>query len=206
MVALRGGQDYPRSVGEFLSWFGTDADCRDYLAWLRWPDGFVCDECGHVDGWRLADGRWECAGCSRRTSVTAGTIFDRTRTPLTVWFHACWSFATAKDGSSALGLQRTLQIGSYQTAWAMLHRLRSVLLRPGRELLSGQVEVDETYIGGQEAGLAGGRAKGKKALVAVAVEVKPPTGFGRCRMRVIPDGSASVLHTFITDNVAPGPR
>ena len=80
MVALRGGQDYPRSVGEFLSWFGTDADCRDYLAWLRWPDGFVCDECGHVDGWRLADGRWECAACSHRTSVTAGTIFDRTRT------------------------------------------------------------------------------------------------------------------------------
>jgi len=121
-----------------------------------------------------------------------------------VWFHACWSFATGKDGISALGLQRTLQIGSYQTAWAMLHRLRSVLLRPGRELLSGQVEVDETYIGGEEAGLAGGRAKGKKALVAVAVEVKPPTGLGRCRMRVIPDGSASVLHTFITDNVAPG--
>ena len=204
MVALRGGQDYPRSVGEFLSWFGTDADCRDYLAWLRWPDGFVCDECGHVDGWRLADGRWECAACSHRTSVTAGTIFDRTRTPLTVWFHACWSFATAKDGISALGLQRTLQVGSYQTAWAMLHRLRSVLIRPGRELLSGQVEVDETYIGGEEAGLAGGRAKGKKALVAVAVEVKPPKGFGRCRMRVIPDGSASTLHTFITDNVAPG--
>lgn len=204
MVALRGGQDYPRSVGEFLSWFGTDADCRDYLAWLRWPDGFVCDECGHVDGWRLADGRWECAACSHRTSVTAGTIFDRTRTPLTVWFHACWSFATAKDGISALGLQRTLQIGSYQTAWAMLHRLRSVLIRPGRELLSGQVEVDETYIGGEEAGLAGGRAKGKKALVAVAVEVKAPKGFGRCRMRVIPDGSASTLHTFITDNVATG--
>ena len=136
--------------------------------------------------------------------MTAGTIFDRTRTPLTVWFHACWSFATAKDGICALGLQRTLQIGSYQTAWAMLHRLRSVLIRPGRELLSGQVEVDETYIGGEEAGLAGGRAKGKKALVAVAVEVKAPKGFGRCRMRVIPDGSASTLHTFITDNVATG--
>ena len=136
--------------------------------------------------------------------MTAGTIFDRTRTPLTVWFQACWSFATAKDGVSALGLQRTLQIGSYQTAWAMVHRLRSVLLRPGRELLSGQVEVDEIYIGGEEAGLAGGRAKGKKALVAVAVEVKSGKGFGRCRMRVIPDGSAKTLHAFITDNVAAG--
>jgi transposase-like protein len=204
VITLRGGREYPRSVGEFLAWFGTDADCRDYLAWLRWPEGFACDECGHVGVWLLADGRWECSSCAHRTSVTAGTIFDRTRTPLTVWFHACWSFATAKDGISALSLQRTLQIGSYQTAWAMLHRLRSVLIRPGRELLAGQVEVDETYIGGEEAGLAGGRAKGKKALVVVAVEVKAPKGFGRCRMRIIPDGSASTLHAFITDTVASG--
>ena len=203
MILLRGGRDYPRSVGEFLSWFDTDADCRDYLAWLRWPDGFVCDKCGHVGGWQLGDSRWRCARCLHRTSVTAGTIFDKTRTPLTVWFQAVWSFATPKDGISALGLQRTLQIGSYQTAWAMLHRLRSVLIRPGRELLSGQVEVDETYIGGQEPGLAGGRAKGKKALVAVAVELTQPKGFGRCRMRIIPDGSAATLHSFIADNVAP---
>lgn len=104
MAALESGRDYPRSVGEMLAWFGTDEDCRDYLAWLRWPDGFVCDECGGVGGWQLADGRWECAACSHRTSVTAGTIFDRTRTPLTVWFHACWAFATAKDGISALSL------------------------------------------------------------------------------------------------------
>ena len=200
---MRGGRDYPRSVGEFLSWFDTDADCRVYLAWLRWPDGFVCNKCGHVGGWQMADSRWKCARCLHRTSVTAGTIFDKTRTPLTVWFQAAWSFATPKDGISALGLQRTLQIGSYQTAWAMLHRLRSVLIRPGRELLSGQVEVDETYIGGQEPGLAGGRAKGKKALVAVAVELTQPKGFGRCRMRIIPDGSAATLHSFIADNVAP---
>lgn len=204
MIPLRGGRDYPRSVGEFLAWFATDAACRDYLEWLRWPEGFVCDECGHVGGWRVADGRWKCARCSHRTSVTAGTIFDRTRTPLTVWFQAVWSFATAKDGISALGLQRAVQIGSYQTAWAMLHRLRTVLVRPGRELLSGTVEVDETYIGGEEPGLAGGRAKGKKALVVVAVEVKDPKGFGRCRMRIIPDASAPTLRTFIVDTVASG--
>jgi transposase-like protein len=203
-MALRPGWDYPRSVGEFLAWFATDADCRDYLEWLRWPAGFVCDECGHAGGWRVADGRWKCAGCSHRTSVTSGTIFDRTRTPLTVWFQAVWSFATAKDGISALGLQRAVEIGSYQTAWAMLHRLRSVLVRPGRELLSGTVEVDETYIGGEEPGLAGGRAKGKKALVVLAVEVKHPKGFGRCRMRIIGDASAPTLRTFITDTVASG--
>ncbi|MGH8571736.1 MAG: IS1595 family transposase, partial [Gammaproteobacteria bacterium] len=110
-----------------------------------------------------------------------GTIFDRTRTPLTVWFTACWLFASQKDGISALSLKRQLEIGSYQTAWAMLQRLRAVLVRPGRERLSGEVEVDESYFGGEEPGLAGGRAKGKKVLVGVAVERTQPTGFGRCR-------------------------
>ena len=200
----RGGEDYPRSLGEFQSWFATDADCLDFLEWLRWPSGFICPRCENAGGWRVADGGFKCVECKARTSVTAGTLFDRRRTPLTVWFQVCWEFATAKDGVSALSLQRTLQIGSYQTAWAMLHRLRSVLIRPGRELLSGRVEVDETYIGGEEPGLAGGRAKGKKALVAIAVEVKESKGFGRCRMRIIPDGSAGTLHAFITDTVAPG--
>ena len=168
--SLQAGKRYPRSLGEFSSWFGTDADCLDYLEWLRWPDGFVCADCGHAGGWRLGDRRWMCSACGARSSATAGTIFDRTRTPLTVWFMACWLFATQKDGISALSLQRALEIGSYQTAWAMLHRLRSVLVRPGRELLNGVVEVDETYIGGEEPGLSGGRAKGKKALVGIAVE------------------------------------
>ena len=114
----------------------------------------------------LAARRWpyECAGCHGRTSVTAGTIFDRTRTPLTVWFTACWMFATARDGISALGLQRALELGSCQTAWAMLGRLRSVLVRPGRDRLAGTVEVDETYIGGEEPGLRGGRARGLPRL------------------------------------------
>jgi transposase-like protein len=128
MARLRGGLHYPRSVGEFQAWFRTDADCLDYLEWVRWPQGFVCPECGHSGGWRLGDGRIMCAACGHRTSVTAGTIFYRTRTPLTVWFTACWSFATAKDGISALSLQKALEIGSQQTAWAMLHRLRSVLV------------------------------------------------------------------------------
>ena len=175
-----------------LAWFATDADCLDYLEWLRWPEGFVCPGCGHSGGWRLGDGRFRCAGCDARTSVTAGTIFDRTRTPLTVWFTACWLFATQKDGVSAPSVQRALEIGSYQTAWAMLHRLRSVLVRPGRERLTGAVEVDETFIGGEEPGLRGGRAKGKKTLVGVAVELKQPKGFGRCRMALLADASAAL--------------
>jgi hypothetical protein len=147
-----------------------------------------------------------CSECGTRTSVTAGTIFDRTRTPLTVWFAACWLFATGKDGVSALSLKRTLEIGSYQTAWAMLHRLRSVLVRPGRDRLAGAVEVDETYIGGVESGLPGGRAPGKKVLVGIAVEVHEPRGLGRCRMRPLADTSADSLHAFVREHVEPGAK
>ncbi len=118
MNTPRAGEHYPSSLGQFQAWFRTDADCLDYLEWLRWPQGFVCPDCDH-SGWRLGDGRFMCSACGARTSVKAGTIFDRTRTPLTVWFTACWLFATAKDGVSALGLKRVLEIGSYQTAWAM---------------------------------------------------------------------------------------
>src|SRR6266536_993750 len=203
---LRAGTHYPRSAGEFQAWFRADEDCLDYLEWLRWPGGFTCPSCGHAGGWRLGDGRFECAACHRRTSVTAGTFFDRTRTPLTVWFTACWLFATQKDGISAQSLQRSLEIGSYPTAWAMLHRLRSVLVRPGRDRLSGTVQVDETFLGGAEPGLRGGRAPGKKVLTGIAVEVSEPKGIGRCRMAVLADGSAESLHPFITGAVEPGAR
>ncbi len=205
MEPPRAGTDYPRSLGEFQAWFQTDADCLDYLEWLRWPSGFVCPDCDRAGGWRLGDGRFMCSGCGRRTSVTAGTIFDRTRSPLTVWFMACWHFATGKNGVSALSLKRTLEIGSYQTAWAMLHRLRSVLVRPGRERLKGRVEVDETFIGGVEPGRPGGRfLGGKKTLTVIAVEVLEPKGFGRCRMLPLADASAATLHPFVQEHIEPG--
>lgn len=200
----RAGAHYPRSVGEFQSWFRTDADCLDYLEWLRWPGGFICPSCSHEGSWRLGDGRFMCSGCGDRASVTAGTIFDRTRTPLTVWFTACWLLASGKDGISALSLKRTLAISSYQTAWAMLHRLRSGLVRPGRERLVGTVEVDETFIGGKEKGLPGGRARGKKILTCIAVELLEPKGFGRCRILPVADASGPSLHAFVTTHVEPG--
>lgn len=200
----RAGRDYPGSVGAFNAWFSTDADCLDYLEWLRWPYGFECIACGHCGGWRLGDGRFECSGCGNRSSVTAGTIFDRTRTPLTVWFAACWQFVSGKDGISALHLKRTLEIGSYQTAWAMLHRFRSVLVRPGRGRLSGRVEVDETYIGGQEPGLAGGRAKGKKVLTGIAVEAPTEGGIGRCRMAPLENAKAQLFRRSSTTTSNPG--
>ena len=129
------GADYPGSYADLLSWFPDDAACLDYLDWLRWPEGFVCPHCGGTRAWRLADGRWSCGGCARRVSPTAGTIFHATRTPLTVWFVAAWHMTSQKPGISALGLKRVLGIGSEQTVWAMLHRFRTAMVRPGRERL-----------------------------------------------------------------------
>lgn len=197
------GVDYPGSYAELLAWFPDDEACLDYLEWLRWPEGWRCPACGCGRGWRLTRGLRECAECGRQVSATAGTIFHRTRTPLTVWFAAVWLLTSQKYGVSALGLQRVLGLGSYQTAWMMLHRLRAAMVRPGRERLSGRVEVDETYVGGEEEGVQG-RETQDKSIVAVAVEVRQPKGFGRVRLARVPDVSASSLVPFVEANVEPG--
>lgn len=197
----RAGTDYPGSYADLLSWFPDDAACLDYLDWLRWPDGFSCPACGEMRAWRLADGRWSCGGCARRVSPTAGTIFHRTRTPLTVWFAAAWQMASQKHGISALGLKRVLGIGSEQTAWTMLHRYRTAMVRPGRERLRGTVEADETFLGGPEPGPRGRGALGK-TLVEVGVE-RDGTRLGRCRMQVIDDASAAALRAFLLAHVEP---
>jgi len=174
------------------------------LAWLRSPKGSVCPQYENPSEWTVVGGSFKCASCEKETAVTTGTLIDRRRTPLMVWFAVCWQYATAKGGVLAQSLQRILEFGSYQTAWAMLHQLRSVLVRSGRDRLSGAVEVDETYFGGEEPALCGGRQKGKKVLVGVAVELREPQGFGRYRMAVRADASAASLERFVTENVVEG--
>jgi hypothetical protein len=201
--SLRAGVDYPGTWAALLEWFPDEAACLAYLDRLRWPDGFVCPRCGAVKGWRLADGRWSCGGCARKVSVTAGTIFHRTRTPLRTWFAAVWFVTSQKHGVSALGLQRALGLGSYDTAWAMLHKLRRAMVRPGRERLRGDVEVDETYVGGEEPGVHGRQTR-RKSIVAIAVEVHQPRGFGRARLQRVPDVSGASLVPFVCSVVEPG--
>lgn len=199
----RSGRDYPGAWGELLDWFPDEEACRAYLERLRWPDGFVCPVCGGARAWRAAAGKLKCAACARRTSVTAGTIFDKTRTPLPTWFAAAWYVTNQKYGASALGLQQALGLGSYRTAWAMLHRLRSAMVRPNRDRLAGRVEVDETLVGGVDHGGKPGRGAAK-SIVAIAVEVKDPTGYGRARMQVVASGAALHLVPFVCDTVTPG--
>jgi transposase-like protein len=203
LAAPVAGRDYPATFGDYGAWFRTDADCLDYLRWLRWPDGFRCPSCG-AEGWLLADGRYECEDCHRRTSVTADTIFDKTRTPMSVWFHAAWLFATSKDGVSALALRRQLDLGSVQTAWMILTRLRVACGAATLDKLSGVVEVDETMYGGVTVGQTGGRQHGAKLLIVIAVERVPTGGSGRCRMAVIDHASSAELRQFLIDNVDAG--
>ena len=182
--------------------FNTNEACRAYLARLRWPDGFRCPGCGDDRSWPVREVLLECAGCGCQTSVTAGTIFQDTRTPLPVWFRAMWWVTTQKNGASALGLQRVLGLKKYETAWTWLHKLRRAMVRPGRELLSGRVEVDETYLGGLEEGILG-RQRAKKALIVVAAQ-EDGNGIGRIRMRQIADASADSLRTFLVSAIEPG--
>ena len=183
----RAGAHYPRSTAEFLAWSGTDEDCLDYLDWLRWPGGFIAPSCGHAGGWRLGDGRPECGGCGQRPSVTAGTVFDRMDTPLAVWFHACWLFATAKDGSPPStfgGHWRSARIRQHGECCTGCGRSGP----PGRGQLSGSVEVDETFIGG-----GGGRAARRRSAREEGAYRHCGGGARAEGDRPVPDGRADCI-------------
>lgn len=209
IVAPPAGQDYPRTWSEFLDWFATEEACLAYLEKLRWPNGFVCSECGLAEpAYRSSRARLMCRGCGHQSTVTAGTIFDKTRTPLRVWFAAAWYLTNQKQGVSALGLQRVLGLGSYQTAWTLLHRLRRAMVRPARDPLKGLVELDETYLAitDREAPAPRGKNQTNQVFVVLAVEILEPRGFGRIRLRRIPDDTESSVIPFVRESIQPGAR
>jgi transposase-like protein len=203
-VAPQPGVDYPRSFHELTSWFPDEQACLRYLERVRWGNGFACRFCGAVvgDWWAVRRGLRRCSVCRHETSVTAGTIFHGSRLPLQSWFAAIWYVVNQKQGVSALGLQRVLGFGSYQTAWAWLHKLRRAMVLPGRELLAGAVEVDESYVGGTRPGKRGRGAAGK-AIVAIAVEDHDGAP-GRTRLARILNIKRDTLTDFIVDNIARG--
>ena len=194
---------YPRNFEEFLEWFPTEEDCAAYLAWIRWPAGFVCPGCGDTNAWRTGRGLWHCQGCQRQTSITVGTIFEDSRKPLRLWFHVMWLMMAQKTGLSAKNLCDTYGFGSYQTAWGWLQKLRNVMIRTGRERLDGRVEVDETYVGGQKEGARGRGAEGK-TLVLVAVEGDKQKRLGRVRFRCIETIDQDTANLFVRDYIEPG--
>ncbi|MDD4062110.1 MAG: IS1595 family transposase [Kiritimatiellae bacterium] len=193
---------YPHDFEEFIDWFHDEPSCMEYLEWVRWPGGFVCPRCAGKTAWKTSRGLWHCQDCGRQTSPTSGTVFADGRKPLRLWFHVMWLMMAQKTGISAKNFQDTFGFGSYQTTWGWLHKLRSVMVVPGRGLLSGEVEVDETYVGGQKHGARGRGAEGKTPVL-VAVEIREGK-LGRCRFRACEDVKADTVMAFLADCVASG--
>jgi transposase-like protein len=187
-----------------LPWANSENACLKYIAKLRWPKSYICPSCGEETDAPSLMGRglYLCRKCKHQTSIIAGTLFHGTHKPLRTWFIAMWFVTSQKHGASALGLKRVLGLGSYNTAWNWLHKLRRAMVRPGRGQLTKEVEVDETYVGGVGTKVRGRGAK-RKTIVAIAAEVRG-RGPGRIRMARIPDLSAPSLRRFIRANVQIG--
>lgn len=189
--------DYPRTLKEFEDRFATEQACRSYLEKLRWPAGFCCPRCQGRRAVRVRAILLQCHACRRQTSATAGTIFQDTRKPLAMWFRAMWYVTSQTNGASALRIQRVLGLGSYETAWTWLHKLRRVMVQPDHDRLSGWIEVDEASVN------VAGPEKANRALIVIAAQADGG-GIGRIRMRAIPDASAASLHSFVLDSIEPG--
>jgi transposase-like protein len=203
---LVAGRDYPRTWKQFLDWFHDEDACLRYLEKLRWPQGFVCPRCASMENpYEASRGRLVCRSCRYQSTVTSGTLFEKTRTPLSSWFAAAWYITNQKNGVSALGLQRVLGLGSYQTAWSMLHRLRRAMVNPERDKLHGIVEVDETYVGGRDEGkIRAPHEDSKKAIVVVAIEMLQPKGFGRVRLQRVPSATQEHVVPFVCNVIESG--
>jgi len=194
---------YPVDVIEFQDKFLTDQACFEYLELIKWPKGFECPHCGNDKYWKLKRNILKCKRCKKDISITARTIFQDLRKPMRLMFQAMWYVVSQKQGVSALGLQSVLGLGSYKTAWSWLHKLRRAMIRPGRDKLSGIVEVDETLVGGTQSGKRGRGAEGKE-LVLVCIEDKGGKGLGRVRLKHIPDASGKTLIKAVKELVEPG--
>ena len=195
-------EDYPKNLIELEKRFSTERACLEYLIQIRWPEGFQCPKCGHEKAWFTKRFLFHCEQCGLQTSPIVGTLFQDTKKPLALWFRAMWHVTSQKYGANALGLQRILGLGSYHTAWRWLHKLRRAMVRPGRDRLSGTIEIDETYIGGKKPGKRGRGAEGK-ALVVVMVDISGDK-IGRIRLKCVKDASAQSLQAAIKESIKPG--
>jgi len=194
--------EYPENMQEFAEWFPTEIACREYLAVVRWGASFVCPRCGSTRAWHMSRGTCRCTQCHHEVSVTAGTTFQDSHVPLRIWFQALWCVVSQKHGVSALGLARVLGIKRYETAWKLLMKIRSAMIRPNRERLGGLVEVDEVFLGGVRTRI-GGRSPIRKVLILVAAE-DTGHGIGRIRIRIIPGATLVSLNAAMREMIEPG--
>lgn len=197
-------EKYPKDFQEFLSDFPDEKSCWQYIIDMRWPEGYVCSGCQSERYWLTGKHKIHCSECGKEYSITSGTIFQESKKSILLWFHIMWWVVAQKTGASASNMKDFMGFGTYETAWQWLHKLRRIMVRPGRENLTGEVEVDETYIGGDEIGTGKqGRGADEKSLVVVATECVGKK-IGRVRFKIIPNASSDSLLPFIEENVEKG--
>ena len=183
-------RDFPKTAPEFERRFATEEDCRAYWIEARWGGDPACARCNSKRVWEERGGfLFECAECGHQTSLTSGTLLEKTRKPFKVWFRAIFEISSRRNGISAKDLQRIMGFGSYKTAWSWLHKLRRALVRPEREPLGQAVQIDEGFVGG---------TRGGKSMVLVATETD-----GRVRLAHAANNDAETLKRFADANVAP---
>lgn len=210
----------PRTHIEFQQMFPDEAACLRYLEKLRWPNGFVCEECSAAgEPFRISTRprKVKCRSCHHLQSVTSGTVMHRSKTGIHIWFWAAYLVATQTPGISALELKKRLGIESYDTAFQILHKLRDAMVRPGRDRVGVEwpLEMDIVFVGGKHK--SGIQGKTEKAPVIIAVEIRrrevrnPKTGkiikralAGRVRLQCLSDKSAASVDQFARDCIAPG--
>ena len=193
---------FPTNLPEFQAAFGTEEACLDYLRRKKWPEGFRCPRCGHDRSHTIRTRRLEqCASCRHQTSLTAGTIFHKTRKGLTLWFRIIFEFVSRKHGCNAMDIQRLFGFNR-QTAWTWLHKIRECMDPSGHRQLSGEVEADETYVGGSEEGVYGRDRGSKKMIIAGAVEVVEDARCGRTRLAPVEAASQEHLQVFLANTIA----
>lgn len=225
---MRTDLDFPRNLPDFMRLFPDDAACAAYLERLRWRDGFTCPKCGHAgDPYRFErqPGKLRCRKCQKDTWLMAGTVMERSHSPLSVWFWGAYLVSSLTPGMSAVQFQRQLGLTRYETAFQILHKLRAGMVDADRTQLGPRaqhVEVDETWVGGRERGV--GRGNYTKTLVVGAIEARrrapkadaldsrhnkatPKRGglyAGRLRLSVVPNRQGKYLQQFVRANVESG--
>jgi transposase-like protein len=195
--------EYPKDLRQFDRIFSSDEACLHFLEQVRWGKSFECQACGSDKFWVLSTGLRRCQICRFKNSVKTGSIFESSRLNLKTWFYAIWLFTAQKTGVSALNLQKNLGLGSYRSAWLLLHKIRNSMIFSDRNLLKGEIEVDEAFIGGVRAGKRGRGAEGKE-LIVIAAECSGLKRVGRVRIQRIPNATAEALEAFILANIAQG--
>lgn len=199
---LVAGRHYPRGWQEFEAWFPDDAAARRYLAEMRWFYGVECPRCRTEIAGSTSKGWW-CPSCRQWFTLTSGTLFSHTRIGLRDWLHAVWLLTNEKNGVSAMSVSRGIGV-NYETAWAMLHKLRHTFNQSGRDQLTTLVEIDETYAGGLSQGFGHrGRSTANKAVVIIACEVRKGGRIGRVRIGLLPDAKKASITPWVQQHIAP---